>query len=63
MLKYVEDLNKLSEILVAELSGKRIDHDEARSLAESLSANCPVIADTLGRIRERMTTPAYAGAA
>ena len=54
-VSYLADVQKLCEILAAEIDGRRIDQGEAHSLAQKLAEQCPDIAATLSSISQRMS--------
>ena len=61
-MQYLANVNRLSEILRAELEGRQFDCLEAISLTEQLSKQCPDIASTLNVISLRLTAETNEGA-
>ncbi len=55
MIKGLDDLDKLFDILSAEESGNGVDNDEARRLAGRLAEEFPEISRTMKRIVDRMS--------
>ena len=55
-----EDINRLTDILSAELAGEWYDHTEVQFLVERLMPKCPEIAQSLSNIARRMAVPPLA---
>lgn len=49
-----DDIERLTDILEAELEGRPVDRDEARRLARRVAEDCPDIALTMSRVAARM---------